>query len=166
MNISVQEKMIIKVRRSAARGAGLLILLGAISAPSARAANGTAYYFDINGTNAGFGLPNSTYANGSAYWNSSSAGTVAPVAQPAGAQLTFGNTSADFIGNTFTVNFSTGTRWSGLLINSTNANVTFIGTANAYLGNAGSGVNDQTWTVAAGSIFTMAISWNGYGLNI
>jgi len=129
---------------------------------SAWAANGTAYYFDVNGTTAGFGSPSGSTNNNSSVWSTSSAGTTAPGAYVTGAQLTFGASPSDFNGNTWTVAFPGATTWAGLLVNSTNANITFNGTANAALSAA------NTWTVPAGSTFNEDITFNpgtGAGLN-
>jgi autotransporter-associated beta strand protein len=79
---------------------------------------------------------------------------------PYGAQLTFGNTGTDFAGSTFTIATGYDGWWNGLLINSTSANITLNGTNNFYL------TTGQTWTVAGGSTFNEACTWNGRnGLN-
>jgi len=142
---------------------GLITCFVAIIALHLYGQNGTPYYFDINSTTAGFGGPASgTYYlsyNTPGWWNSSSAGTNAPGAFPAGAQITFGNASSDFSGNTFTLAMDLATTWNGIVINSNNANITLNGSATAYL-TAG-----QTWTVAAGSTLNEAVTWNSRGLD-
>ena len=72
--------------------------------------------------------------------------------------MTFGASSSDLAGATFSVNLDTN-NWTGLAINSSSANITLIGSANAYL------INTQTWTVAAGSTLTDDDTWNGVALN-
>ena len=140
--------------------AGLVLLLAAVLAEPPRArANGTAYYLDVNWPNPGLGLPSGTYLQNGNYWTTDPTGLTAPVALPASVQMTFGATASDFSGAAFTINMNSGNNWTGLLINSTNANVTLIGTANSYLNGA------QTWTVAAGSTLNEAMTWSAGGLN-
>ncbi len=121
-------------------------------------ANGTAYYFDVNGSTAGFGTPSGTYNTSSADWSTSSAGTLATVALASSAQMTFGVVASDFPGATFTINMNvSNTPWYGLMINGTSTNVTLNGTSNQYL------VGTQTWTVAAGSTLTENLTWDKAG---
>ncbi len=117
------------------------------------------YYFDVNGATTGFGSPSGTYSQNDPLWNTSSAGDAVPVALSAGNILIFGASASDLQGSTFTINMN-GTQMSfdGITVNSTNAGITFTGSANLYLG------NNQTWTVARGAVFTEAHTWNG-GMN-
>jgi len=131
----------------------------AVLVPFGARANGTAYYFDANGTTAGFGSPSGTYNNKSAFWSTDATGVAAPAALPGGAQLTFGAAASDFNGNTFTIDM-TNTAWLGLLVNSTNANITLVGTGNAYIN-----YNAATLNVAGGSTLTEAVTFNGFGCN-
>jgi len=142
--------------RSSLRAAGLAM---AILVPFGARANGTAYYFDANGTTAGFGSPSGVYNNKSAFWSTDSGGVAAPVALPTGAQLTFGSAASDFNGNTFTIDM-TNTAWVGLLVNSTNANIKLIGTGNAFIYYSAATLN-----VAGGSTLTEAMTFNNYGCN-
>lgn len=107
----------------AAAGSVAFLFLGFIQPRSACWANGTAYYFDVNGTTAGFGSPSGTYNENGSYWSTSSAGTVATVAFPANDQLTFGAASTDFTNATFTINMNSN-QWVGLFIASSSANIT------------------------------------------
>ncbi len=121
-------------------------------------ANGTAYYFDVNGTTAGFGSPSGSYTNNGPWWSTDATGVAAPGALSSGRQMTFGAADTDFNGNTFSVNL-TNINWNGLLINSTNANITLVGSENGYISGS------STWTVAAGSTLTEAVLFNNFGLN-
>ena len=145
--------------RARTLGLGLLMWLGLLLGPTGAWANGTACYFDANGTNAGFGSPFGAFAESDSNWSLSSAGTATNTALPNDAQLTFGYPGTPGLdGSTFRVNMN-GNRFIGLLINSSNVSITLVGTANAYLNGA------QTWTVAAGSTLNEGITWNGAGLN-
>jgi hypothetical protein len=97
-------------------------------------ANGTAYYFDVNGTTSGFGSPSGSYnLNTGTNWSTSSAGTAATVTLPSNSQMTFGNSSSDFPSATFTISLDRTFHlcpWSGLLINSNSANITMNGAEN------------------------------------
>jgi len=137
-----------------------LVLFSLTLVTGAHAANGTAYYFDINGTAGGFytTLPSGTNNEGDANWSTSAAGTATTAALPAGAQMTFGAVGSDFAGATFTVNMN-GNYWVGLVVNSSSANITLNGTANAFLNGS------CTWTVATGSTLTESQAYTGYGLN-
>ncbi|MEI6077145.1 MAG: autotransporter-associated beta strand repeat-containing protein [Verrucomicrobiota bacterium] len=138
----------------------LLTAIGALAIliPFGVRANGTAYYFDVNGTTAGFGSPSGNYTNNNAWWSTDATGVAAPAALSSGRQMTFGAAASDFNGNTFTLNL-TNINWNGLLINSTNANITFVGTGNGYISGA------CTWTVPSGSTLTDAVLFNTFGLN-
>jgi fibronectin-binding autotransporter adhesin len=125
-------------------------------------ANGTAYYFDVNGATPGFGIPTGTYNFDAALWTTDPAGASPTIVIPAESQLTFGNVASDFDGCTFSILFNSavGIRWSGLLLNSNNANITITGLHNSYLS------GDQTWTIASGSTLNMSASFQGQGLNM
>ena len=134
-----------------------------LAAMSAFGTNGTAYYFDVNGTASGFGSPSGTYNLSSATdWNSSSAGTNTPGLFPNTSQMTFGNAAGDLASSTFTINCDFSLSLNGILFNSTSANVTLLGTANIYLPGAST---PTTFTVAAGSTLTESNTFNGVGLN-
>ena len=136
-----------------------LLWWGAVLLPGMARANGTAYYFDVNYPALGLGSPAGTYLQNGNFWTTDPSGATAPIALPASVQMTFGATASDFSGTAFTINMNSGNNWTGLLVNSTNANITIIGTANSYLSGA------QTWTVAAGSTFNEAMTWSAGGLN-
>ncbi len=135
------------------------LLAAALLLPSGVRANGTAYYLDVNGTTAGFGAPSGAYNENGTFWSKDTTGVTAPGTLATGGQLTFGYSPSDFNGSTFSINM-TGPAWLGLVVNSTNANITLTGTANAYINYA-----SVTWTVAGGSTLTEAVTFNGYGLN-
>ncbi|MEI6604531.1 MAG: sialate O-acetylesterase [Verrucomicrobiota bacterium] len=107
--------------------------------------NGPAYYFDVNGTTAGFGAPSGSYNLSGSYWSTDSTGQTAPATVPSSSQLTFGNAGSDLAGNTFTISLDNGNGIYGILVNSTSANITLTGTQN------NNPTNNSTWTVAAGS---------------
>ena len=76
---------------------------------SAVAANGTPYYLDVNGTEAGFGDPSGLIYATSQMWSKDPTGVVAPAAFVAGGQLTFGSPGTAGISNqTFSVNVNSG----------------------------------------------------------
>ncbi|HEX4000004.1 MAG TPA: autotransporter-associated beta strand repeat-containing protein [Pirellulales bacterium] len=141
----------------------LLMVAAVFAAPRLAAANGTAYYFDVNTTtSSGFGSPTGTYSPGQgySYWTTSNTGGDSGLAAaPAGAQLTFGASSTDFAGDTFTVALDSAINWTGLAISSGSANITLTGSANSYLSGT------QTWTVAAGSVLNEGDTYNGAALN-
>ena len=87
-----------------------MLVLGALAflPLPAQAANGTAYYFDNNGTTAGFGTASGTFNQNGTLWSTSSGGTLATAALPDNAQLTFGNVGTDLAGQTFTINMNSG----------------------------------------------------------
>jgi autotransporter-associated beta strand protein len=145
-------------RRSFGFRVRFIACLVALAALHLYGANGTAYYFDNNGTTSGFGTASGTFNENGTYWSTSSGGTATPVAFPSSAQMTFGSTGTDFAGNSFTINLNSNS-WDGLVINSTNATVLLNGTDNAFL------QDDQTWTVAGGSTLNEAVSWSSRGLN-
>ena len=118
------------------------------------------YYFDENGSTPGFGSPAGIYSQAGTYWNTSSSGNLAPVAFTGWNVMVFGVAASDLQGCTFTFNMD-GAQMptDGIIVNSTNVNITFQGAANLYLG------NDQTWSVAKGSVFTEAQTWNNCGMN-
>ena len=141
-----------------------LAALGLFILPAAQAANGTAYYFDVNGTAAGFGAPTGTYTlvslTSPTIWTTDSTGSTATVGVPNNACWTFGTVGSDLAGTTFTIsdNLSAVSTLGigGITVNSSNANVTLTSTVGSF-NYAGMGV-DQTWTVAAGS--TLNYAWN------
>ncbi|MCX6872324.1 MAG: hypothetical protein NTW21_00720 [Verrucomicrobia bacterium] len=141
----------------------LAILALVLAQPAAYAANGTAYYFDVDGAaTAGFDTPSGDYNATGAYWSTSAAGTGATAALPGSTQLTFGSGSIDFAGPvTTTVNMPAGGYgfW-GVYIYSTQANVTLKSTSNTFL------ADSQTWTVASGSTLTEDLTTDGLGLNM
>ena len=138
---------------------GRFLICAVLLLPGMLQANGTAYYFDVNYPTPGLGSPAGPYNQNGAYWTTDATGNIQPVALPASVQMTFGATNSDFNGDTFSINMNAGLNWTGLLVNSTNANITITGTANSYLSGA------QTWTVAAGSVFTDDVTWSAGGLN-
>ncbi len=149
--------------RLAVSGITLPTAMLCLAALSAFGTNGTAYYFDVNGTASGFGSPSGTYKLSSAAdWNSSSAGTGTPVVFPNAAQMTFGASAGDLTGSIFTINCDSSLSMNGILFNGTSANVTLAGTANIFLPGAST---PTTWTVAAGSTLTESNTFNNVGLN-
>jgi autotransporter-associated beta strand protein len=124
---------------------------------TAVAANGTAYYLDVNGDAAGFGDPNGGVYNPShSVWTTNALGTSATAAIGSSPQFTFGAGASDFNGASFTISSGVA-NWAGILVNCTNVNITMNG-AGGYLAQSG----HQSWTVPAGSTLTAA--WTG-GLN-
>jgi fibronectin-binding autotransporter adhesin len=118
----------------------------------ASATNGTAEYFDVNGTTAGFGVtvPGTNYDQAGDYWSTSSAGTATTGTFAQGDQLTIGSVATDFAGQTFTIALDSASNQdlNGIAINGTSANVTLNGSANVHLDAS------QTWTVAGSSVLT------------
>ena len=120
---------LIAAKTSRSRAALLLAAAGAAAAlnsglsSAAFGANGTAEFFDVNGTTALFGTPTSgttpnAYDQLGNFWSTSAAGTTAPGAFTSGDQITFGASASDFAGDTFTVNLdqATGQIFNGLVI--------------------------------------------------
>lgn len=139
-----------------------LCSLAVIALTQSAHANGTAYYFDVDGTITGFGSPSGTYASNGTFWSTSAAGTSATAAYPTtGApQLTFGNTGTDLASSSFVINLVGTTQpFGGLAINSSSANITLQGTGNVYLSGG------QTWTVAAGSTLNENGTFQANGMN-
>ena len=151
--------------RSLCRLPGSALALAALAhfiQPSAQAANGSAYYFDVNGATPGFGSPTGTYtidAAATTVWTTDGTGSTATVAVPYNSSSntcwTFGKTAADFNGSTFTIYNGTSHIYiGGITVNSSNASITLTqpvglwGALCPYL------ASDQTWTVAAGSTLT------------
>ena len=128
-------------------------LVSLLFASSGRADNGTASYFDFNYTAAGFGPPTGTINYSSSFWSPSSAGTATTTAPISTSQLTFGNTDSDPDGATFTIDLNDHIGFTGILINSTSANVTIIGGADT--GSSFFGDGNMFWSVASGSILNM-----------
>jgi len=148
------------IRRSAPLVAIFLAIAAFIVPAQLAQANGTVKYFDVNGTDPGFGSASGVYNISSNLWSTSSAGTAAVGALNDGEQLTIGASATDFSGNTFTNNADVTKNLLGLLINATNATISFTGSGNLYLNSA------QTWTVAAGSTFNEGAAVTGGGLNM
>src|SRR3954467_13963533 len=131
----VREEIVMrKMKRRAAilLAAGSFIGVYGMSASTARAANGTASYLDVNGNVAGFGSASGTYTETGLFWSTSNAGTATPTARPTSTQLTIGNTASDFAGQTFAINLDAGINLNGVLINSTSVNVTLQGSSNTH----------------------------------
>jgi autotransporter-associated beta strand protein len=122
-----------------------VIFLAALSlVRAAFAGQGAASYLDFNGTTAGFGTAGTT-SESATTWSTSAAGTAATTARPSGTQLTIGATASDFLDvapETFSINLDGGGSLQGVVINSTNVNVTFTGSANTH-NNSG----PNTWMV-------------------
>jgi hypothetical protein len=121
-------------------------------APATRAGQGAPSFIDFDDINPGFGLPSDT-SETTLNWSTNSAGTAPATARPSGTQLTVGAGAADFAGPipyTFGINLNGGGNLQGVVINSTNVNVTFTGTANTH-NNSG----PNTWTVTNFSTLTV-----------
>ena len=103
---------------------------------------GAANYVDFDATNPGFGTGADTSETATT-WTTAAAGNIATIARTSGSQLTIGAVATDFAGSgTFSINLNGGGNLQGVLINSTNANITFTGTANTH-NNSG----PNTWTI-------------------
>jgi fibronectin-binding autotransporter adhesin len=119
---------------------------------------------NVSGTTIGLSGFTSTAANSGNYtvtgpWTTSSAGTGSIVSMPSGSQLTIGASSSDFANSMFTINLDA-VAIIGIQINSTNANITLVGSG------GGSGNNNvSTWTVPSGSTLNEAALSTGGGLN-
>ncbi len=110
--------------------------------PAANAGQGTASFLDFDGTNPGFGTAANT-AETITNWSTSAAGTAATTARPTGYQITVGAAASDFPGAApFNIALDGNGNLQGVLINSTNANVTFTGTANTH-----NNSSPNAWTV-------------------
>jgi len=132
-----------------------------LSSTVVHADNGTASYFDFNDTTAGFGSPTGTINYSGSFWSTSSAGTATATAPISASQLTFGNTSGDLAGSTFTLNLDVGVGFTGILINSTSANITISGSGNTPSTSIGDGI--MFWSVASGSTLNMNANFNATG---
>jgi autotransporter-associated beta strand protein len=120
--------------------------------PAARAGQGAASYLDFDDVNPGFGTPVDTTET-TVNWTTSAAGTVGSTARPNSTQLTIGAAATDFGGPTpftFSINLNGGLNLQGVVINSTNVNVTFTGTANTH-NNSG----PNFWTITNFSSLTV-----------
>src|ERR1043166_829438 len=125
---------------------------GLLLTPKARAGQGAASYLDFDDVNPGFGTPTDT-SETALNWTTSAAGTATATARPSGTQLTIGSTATDFAGATpfnFSINLNGGGNLQGVVINSTNVNVTFTGTANTH-NNSG----PNFWTITNFSSLTV-----------
>ena len=123
-----------------------------LAVPPAFANNGTASFLDWDGTNPGFGTPADTTET-ALTWTTTAAGTAATTARPSGTQLTIGSVATDFPGAspaTFSINLNGGGNLQGILINSTNVNVTLTGTANTH-----NNSSPNIWTVTNLSTVTV-----------
>ena len=151
--------------RSTLTGLALALAAFVLPQPAARAANGTAYYFDVDGATPGFGSPSGTYNLSSTIWTTDFTGSTASVVVPQDAQWTFGKVGSDLAGSTFTITgdgFSPGPGngpMRGIAINSTSANIIYNAVAGRYVYCNGA----QSWTVAAGSTLTLQGSPGGAG---
>jgi autotransporter-associated beta strand protein len=128
------------------------ILAILLLAPSARAGQGAASYLDFDDVNPGFGTPINTDEL-SLNWSTSAAGTATATARPSGTQLTIGSAATDFSGPTpyvFSINLNGAGNLQGVVINSTNVNVTFTGSANTH-NNSG----PNFWTITNFSSLTV-----------
>ncbi|MEI7900570.1 MAG: autotransporter-associated beta strand repeat-containing protein, partial [bacterium] len=123
---------------------------------NAVAANGTAYYLDVNGATAGFGDPaNTTYAYNGNYWTTNSVGTDTPGNLPDGTQFTFGYPGTAGISNS-TFSFSGANNMRGMIFNVP---------CTATLSSAGHfyGGDQQLWLVPSSTILNIA--WNNGNWN-
>jgi autotransporter-associated beta strand protein len=137
-------------------------LVSLLFASSGRADNGTASYFDFNNTTAGFGSPSGTINYSGSFWSTSSAGTVATTILPeTSPQLTFGSIGSDLAGTTFNLNLDNDNGFTGILINSSSANITISGGGNT--GSSSFGDGNMSWSVASGSILNMNANYGATG---
>lgn len=141
-----------RLGRTLTRFAGAALAILCLSAPRAGfGANGTALFFtvmDPSGT---------SYDQNGLYWATSETGTPADFVSTD--QMTFGTNAADAnypVGTTFSVNLDGGNDWNGLVVNSTNVNLTFTGTANTHLDSA------QTWMITNGAVVTVTDTRQGF----
>lgn len=98
-------------------------------ATHAFAGQGAASYLDFNGSDTGFGTPTDT-SETATNWTTSAAGTTNTTARISGSQLTVGNAVSDFGGPSrvaFAINLDGASNLQGVLINSSNVDVTFTG---------------------------------------
>ena len=152
--------------RSTLTGLALALAAFVLPQPTARAANGTAYYFNVDGATPGFGSPSGSYNLSSTNLTTDSTGSSAGAVVPQNAQLTFGNVGSDLAGSTFTITgdgFSPGPgngQMGGIAINSTGANIIYNAVEGRYVYCKGGA---QSWTVAAGSTLTLQGSPGGTG---
>ena len=129
-------------------------LVALLFASSGRADNGPASYFDFNNATAGFGSPSGTINYSGSFWSTSSDGTALTTTLPeTSPQLTFGNSGSDLPGATFTLDLDNNEGFTGILINSTSANITISGGGNTGASSFGDG--NMSWSVAPGSILNM-----------
>jgi autotransporter-associated beta strand protein len=137
-------------------------LVALLFASSGRADNGTASYFDFNGTDAGFGSPTGTINYSGSFWSTSSAGTATTTILPnSSPQLTFGSIGSDLAGTTFNLNLDNDKGFTGILINSSSANITISGGGNT--GSSSFGDGNMSWSVASGSTLNMNANYAGTG---
>jgi autotransporter-associated beta strand protein len=166
-----------KTTQRGVKRAALAAAVCVLFAPLAVNANGTPYYFDVDDITPGFGSPSGSYdMNASALWSTDPTGSATTAAfdpfWDPGVQWTFGATDTDFDGATFTINANSADDWfriNGIVINSTNANITLSG--NNKINGSGS---DQTWSIATGSTLTVngdygnsgGMNWGGNGVGV
>ena len=107
MNSTPASFRALRVPRLAVRLAALSAAAAGLTfQPAAQAANGAPYYFDVNGTAPGFytSLPSgSSYNLSDNSWSTDATGASATGALASGGQITFGASSGDFSGATFTM---------------------------------------------------------------
>jgi autotransporter-associated beta strand protein len=120
------------------------------------AANGTAYYLDVNGATPGFGDPaNMTYAYTGNYWTTNSAGTDTPGGVPVQAQYTFGYAGTAGISNGV-FSFTGNNHMRGIIFNvPCTATLSSFGYFYA--------TEQQLWSVPVGTILNIAQNngnWN------
>ncbi len=130
--------------RSARGKLASLILPVWLAAPCLFAGQGTPSYIDFDDVNPGFGTPADT-SETSLNWTTSAAGSLTATARPSGTQMTIGSLATDFGGTSryaFSINLNGGGNLQGVVINSTNVDVTFTGSANTH-NNSG----PNTWFV-------------------
>ena len=121
-------------------------------APAILAGQGAASYVDWNSTTAGFGTPADTTET-ALTWSTSAAGTAATTAKPATTQLTIGANLADFAAVSpyaFNIDMNAGSTLQGILINSSNINVTLTGSSNEH-----NNSSPNTWTITNNSSLTL-----------
>ena len=122
---------------------------------NAVAANGTAYYLDVNGSDPGFGDPaNTTYAYTGNYWTTTADGTGTPGAAPQSAQYTFGLPGTAGISNNV-FSFTQNNNQKGIVVN---VPCTVSLTGDGYMESA-----DTVWSVVKDA--TLNITANDMNYN-
>jgi autotransporter-associated beta strand protein len=129
-------------------------------ATHAFAGQGAASYIDFNGSDPGFGTPTDT-SESATNWTVSAAGTTNTTAKTSGAQLTIGNAVSDFGGPSrvaFSINMDGAGNLQGVLINSSNVDVTFTGNSNEHNNSA-----PNTWTITNLATLTVNDTRQSFG---